>query len=248
MVRPVLVAFVLASTLLVGCVTELLEDEQTTVRTVSCAVLDPTAQPVLLSLHREAGGRRVPLDALWAVAHELEGRGFGDGRFSAVESDLLEHDGAWTVDELASWAADAEVLGADAVRLHVLWVGAFDDADQVHTVRVVAPGVVAVSEAAVQAGAERSGRSETFLARALLFHVVGHALGAVNQGIPLNGTDPAAQEGPAGHEPDPDSVMNVAWERVTTLPPAGGNATYAHYSDAVVDDWRAAWAPGGVCA
>ncbi len=237
----------LASVALGGCVGELLTEEEATVRTFACAVLDETdARPVLLGLHRERGVQRVPVGALGALADHLADAGFAArDRYAVVESTLLEEPGPWTPEVLQAWAQEAVVLDAEAVRLHVLWVDDFADGEGT-TVLHVAPGVVAVSETAVQEGAERLGRSEDFLARVLLYHVVGHALGAVNQGIPLNGTDPTSQEGMPGHESSPESVMHHGWERVTTLPRT--DAPYDAYSGDVLDDWRAAVAPTGVCA
>lgn len=243
MQRAVAVAVLLVS--LSGCFSELLDDNRVTVRTFACAVLDADdGRPVLLELHRERGVQRVPLEALDGIADFLAREGFGPrDRFEVRESTLLEGESGWSAEALRAWARDAAVLDGDAVRLHVLWVGSFED--EAPTALLVAPGVVAVSEAAVAAGAARLERSEDFLARVLLWHVVGHALGAVNQGIPLNGTDPAAQEGPAGHEPDPRSVLYAGWDRVSAMPRT--NTTHDGYSEGVVDDWRHA-ATEGVCA
>lgn len=239
-----LAAVTLLAVGLSGCVSELLEDQTVTVRTFACAVLGPDDRPVFLELHRERGVQRVPLEALSDLGAFLESEGFGgSGRYQAFESTLLQDDGAWTREELDAWADEATVLDGSAVRLHVLWVGAF--ADEAPTTLLVAPGVVAVSEAAVVAGAARLERSEDFLARVLLWHVVGHALGAVNQGIPLNGTDPAAQEGPPGHEPDARSVLHAGWDRVSTMPHV--ETVQDGYSESVVDDWRYAGREG-VCA
>jgi hypothetical protein len=79
----------------------------------------------------------------------------------------------------------------------------------------------------------------------VLLHHLGHALGLVNRGIPVQ--DPALheREGPPGHEPDPASVLAAGWDRASTMEWAPG-ATYTRYSVGAVSDWQGA--RSGVCA
>ncbi len=242
-VRVLVVLSLMLGLTLSGCVTELLTSEEETTRNVACAVIAPQlGRDVLFALHREGGVQRVPLESMWLLAQAFGDAGFGTDRFQVSEAELLPDNDAWTLARMQTWAESVTVLEDERVTIRILWVEAF--ADEGPTTLVVSPGIVAVSEAAVVAGAARLEQSEDYLARVLLLHVVGHALGTVNQGIPLNGTDVSAQEGPAGHEPALDSVMHAGWDRVATMPRT--NAPYDGYSELVLDDWRAA--SRGVCA
>jgi hypothetical protein len=109
------------------------------------------------------------------------------------------------------------------------------------------PGAIAVSEAAILQGALRLNVSAPDVARAVLMHYAGHALGVVNDGIPIQDPNLQEREGPANHEPDPASVMHVGWHQASTMTwPVDANFT--RYSDAVAASWQgAAASPDGAC-
>lgn len=240
-----LAAALLLPTLAAGCATLLPAGPESRLE-FACAVLDPgQAERVIVHAWVAEG---IDLDT--AAAHaalqaELQGIG---GRSGGVS--LRTHDGpeaprdGWDGEEVRRWTEELPFEFGDEVHFHVLWVETLRFG---RSVLVAAPGVVVVSDEAIREGATRMEADRDDVARAVLLHAAGHALGAVNQGIPVQDPDVRHREGPAGHDPDPASVLHASWEDAATMAWAA-NATYDHYGPAVHADWDAAVQPGGVCA
>lgn len=229
-----------------GCVSAILPTRPATGLEFACAVLDPEeAERVVV--HAWVGDD-VTTDV--RPAHQSFGLVLGSLGARQGGLGLRWHDGprgppeGWNATSLREWADDLAPEFGDEVQLHVVWAATLPDGA---SSLVAAPGVVAISDQAVREGASRLGVPAPDVARAVLLHVAGHALGTVNQGIPVQDADLQAREGPAGHDPDPASVLNAAWEDAATMRWAE-NATYAAYGPALLDDWAAAVRPGGVCA
>lgn len=128
---------------------------------------------------------------------------------------------------------------SETVVLRVYWVAALPTP---WTGEVPAPGVVALDHAALRQKATTLDRSLDGTATALLLHHVGHALGVVNRGIPMQEN----HEGAPGHSRDLGSVMHASWEDPddATVVPDGA---YDDYGASVVADWDAARADERVC-
>jgi hypothetical protein len=149
--------------------------------------------------------------------------------------------GGWDQAKLAAEAGP--FLRQRTVTLRVLWVGSLAEPA---TGMVAGPGTVVVALDSVAAGAQRTGHPVDAAAFAVLLHQVGHALGATNQGVPVQDPDIQEREGPAGHDRDAAAVLNAAWDDARTMAWAG-NATYDRFGAADLADWAAARRPGGVC-
>ena len=234
-----------ALVLLAGCFSEILPAGPATKLQFICAVLDPDqAERVVVESWDGEGPTVDTAPALLALQAEL-------AHLSARQGDvsIRHHDGpdaprgGWNETNLRAWLDDRPGTLADEVRLHVVWVRTLGGA----SVMQPAPGLVAVAEDTVQAGAAHMGRPAADVARAELLHVAGHALGAVNLGLPVQDPDLQERERPAGHDPDPASVLNAGWEDAATMAWAA-NATYDAWPPALHADWAAAVQPGGVCA
>lgn len=238
---------VVAATVLAGCSQILPAGPQTRLEFV-CAVLDPEVaeRVVVHAWVAEEVPEAVDVEAAHAALdRELRGIGARSGQVSFQGHDGPEAPASgWNASEVRAWADDLPLDFGDEVQLHVVWVPALRDGG---SNLLAGPGLVAVATDAVMAGADRLGIQADDVARAVLLHAVGHAMGAVNQGVPVQGIDLSAREGPAGHDPDPSSVMHVGWDRADTMAWAP-NATYASYGAATHADWAAAGQNGGVCA
>lgn len=212
-------AAVVCIVLLSGCVSELLGAEAQTTRNVACAVLSEARSPEAVVVVHGTGleGAVAGLLSEWTNA---TGRTSFVVRWMPVPSLPLE--------ELVRTLPGLE----EDVALQVVVVPDLpDDATGV----LARPGLVAISQAALDAGAP---------AGPLLLHFAGHAIGLVNAGVPLSTTSTAAREAPMHHEPSPQSVMHVGWHHIGTMPKT--SAAYNRYSDALRDDMSAA--ATGVCA
>lgn len=128
---------------------------------------------------------------------------------------------------------------SDTVVLRVYWLAALPAP---WTGDVPAPGVVALDHQALGQKAETLGWDMDTTATALLLHHVGHALGVVNRGVPMQEN----HEGTPQHSSDPGSVMHASWDDPldATVAP---NGTYDDYGAAVVADWDAARTDERVC-
>ncbi len=239
--RALLVAVAL-SLVLSGCVAELLAPPATTVLSFACAVLDPVrAQAVVLESWGAMPGSPEAVAALRDELVRLTGR--PAEAVTVRVQDEPEFPGAVAdAAGVVAWGREHAFLEGDSVVFAILWLPSLGG----NATGASGPGVVAVAADAAEALAGRLGRPPAEVARVLLLHHAGHALGLVNRGVPVQ--DPTIQdrEGSPGHEPDPASVMNGGWEDARTAS-WSRNATYDRYSDGVAQDLQGAAAPDGVC-
>lgn len=228
-----------------GCFSQILPAGPATRLEFACAVLDPgVADQVVIESWTERDVDLATRPALAALAAELGGIGDrGSGVVLRVEDGRVAPPrGGWDDASLRAWLEDRPFRASADPRLHVLWAATLGGPSSA----VVDPGLVAVAQDAVRAGAGRLGVGEAEVARAVLLHAAGHALGAVNQGVPVQDPDLQEREGPPGHDPDPASVLHAGWEDPAAMAWAP-NATYDAYPARLHADWEAAVAPGGVC-
>lgn len=239
-------ALVLAAAALSGCFSEVLPVGPLTKLEFICAALDPQeAERFVVESWLGPGVDLDVEDAQRALVAALGHLGARDGDIVLrPEEGPREPRSGWNATGLRAWQDDRPATGGNEVRLRVLWVRTLGDG---RSSLEPAPGLVAVSQHAVREGAARMGVPENDVARAVLLHAAGHALGAVNQGIPVQDPDIQEREGPPGHDPDPASVLHAGWEDAATMAWAA-NATYDAYGPALRADWAAAVQPGGVCA
>lgn len=238
-------AALLLALALPGCVSEILPAGPATRLEFACAVLDPgRADGVVVESWREEGVGLATGSALDALAAELGRAGARDGGVSQRDGgEAAAPRGGWDDAALREWLDRRPFRASTDVRLHVLWAETLGGPAS----QAVDPGLVVVAQDAVRDGAGRLGVGEDDVARAVLLHAAGHALGAVNQGIPVQDPDLQEREGPPGHDPDPASVLHAGWEDPAAMAWAP-NATYDAYPARLHADWAAAVAPGGVCA
>ncbi len=134
--------------------------------------------------------------------------------------------GAAPQEPFDDWLVSLPVLGR-SVTLHVIWLTELEG----DVVQVLMPGIVGINvTAATQADVQ-----------ALLFHGLGHALGVVNLGIPLHDTNGTLREVPPGHTAH--GPLSARWHHEDTFPAEKDGL----YSEATLDDWRAARADQRVC-
>jgi hypothetical protein len=229
-----------------GCVSELISPTPMTTRRFACDALGDVHLTVVV--HIEPGLDFDPGVAVGALVEELARISPRDS--SAIARSFKEGPGepvsGWddvALRGLANTAVDAR----DGLRLHVYWLrqiaaNATGSLGSEVTGRNIAPGVVVVAQRPIESGATRLNASLDEIATAVLLHYVGHALGAVNNGIPVQDVHIERRENPPKHEAATDSVMHASWHAPATM----RNIT-AQYSDAQVQDWQAAREPAGVC-
>jgi hypothetical protein len=227
-----------------GCFQALLREGPSSTLGFTCAVLDPAQDDAVVLESWVAPDATVDVGPavarLAAVLANVTGR--APATFSVVrQTGPAAPEGGWTRERLAAEAQP--YLRQRTVTLRILWV---DSMAEPATGFVAAPGTVVVALDSVAAGALLVGRPVGQVALAVLLHQVGHALGETNLGVPVQDPDIQDREGPAGHDRDPASVLNAAWDDARTLAWAG-NATYDGYGAADLADWAAARQPGGVC-
>lgn len=239
-------ALTLAAAALAGCFSEVLPAGPLTKLQFICAALDPQEADRLVVESWVAASVDLDVeDAQRALVAAL-------GRLGAREGGIIlrQQDGpaepadGWNATRLRAWHDDRPFASGNEVHLRVLWVSTLGNG---RSILEPAPGLVAISQDAVREGAVRMGVGENDVARAVLLHAAGHALGAVNRGVPVQDPDIQEREGPPGHDPDPASVLHAGWEDAATMAWAA-DATYDSYSAALRADWAAAVQPGGVCA
>lgn len=217
-----------------GCVAELLSPPAT-ILDYTCAILDPNGpQSVVVQSWGDAAFDAADLIPVLAGMSGRPASAFHVETAGAAPA-------AARVD---AWAEQHPGLQSGDLYLRVLWLA---DGAVNETGRVVAPGIIALNLPALERGAARVNHTAADVARAVLLHHLGHALGVVNSGIPVADPDIRARESPPQHDPDPFSVMHMSWEDSRTVAWAR-NATYDGYSANILGDWAAARAPGGVCA
>jgi hypothetical protein len=243
---PALVAAAALPLLLAGCFSEILPTRHESKLEFICAVLDPQqAERLVVDAWV---GEGIGLDVAAPQAALVAELAEAGSRESGIT--LERHRGpdvprrGWNATTLAEWLADQPTEIGDEVHLHVLWVESLGGGT---SLLVPASGLVAVAQDAVREGAFRLGVPAEDVARAVLLHAVGHALGAVNLGLPVQDADIRGREGPGGHDPDAASVLHAGWEDPATMAWAA-DATYDAWPAAVHADWDAAVDAGGVCA
>lgn len=241
-----------------GCLSEILPGPPVSTLDFTCAVLDVRGvERVRIQSHGgqdslgftasadsdSAGARAVALATLASQIAQLAERELS--QISVVEQGLPEAlEGDWNASTLMEWAQDEAFRARNEVILYVLWFPALADATALGL--IPAPATVALSEGAIQLAAARLNRTTEEVARAVLLHFAGHALGVTNRGIPVQDPELQVREGTPGHDADPASVMTDGWEDARTASWAA-NATYDRYPDAAHADWQGARGPGGVC-
>lgn len=208
-----------------GCVSELLQETQDTVRNHTCALLDPQVQVRMVAYGPVSDAAIEAALATLARAMDAE-----ETRFSWERGEMP--------DDLDVWATEVARLGNNRLDLHVVALPGTPEDDLVVN---RAPGILMLHAAAIEAAASQTGRSVDDVWRIALLHGLGHAFGVVNAGTPFNGTQTEGREGPQHHEPSPRSIMHAGWHNAGTAPRT--NATYHQFSAAIQDDWRA----GSVC-
>ncbi|HUR62330.1 MAG TPA: hypothetical protein VM286_08225 [Candidatus Thermoplasmatota archaeon] len=228
-----------------GCFQALLQAPGSSTLGFACAMMDPVqADGVQVESWIDP---RVSLDARpWAlrlvgVLANATGRSPSAFAFRHEVGPPPPQDG-WNRTNLAD-AATSFIHGR-TVALRILWV---ESVAEEATGMVAGPGNVVVALDSVQAAALRIGRPVGDVAFAVLLHQVGHAMGATNLGVPVQDPDIQDREGPPGHDKDPASVLNAAWDDARTVT-WSDNSTYDRYPAPVLADWAGARGPGGVCA
>lgn len=230
-----------------GCFSEILPQAPVSTLAFACAAIDPGTVPRLRIVTYAEEGIVLPVAAATHVLESRLAELSGRDAQAIVQATLPapeEPKEAWNETRLADWVRGEPFVGRGQVTLRVLWLEALGDGDQ--TGLVPAPGAVVLSQSAILAGAARTSHPADEVAVAALLHFTGHALGATNRGIPVQDPDIQEREGPAGHDADPASVLAVGWEDARTMTWAA-NATYDHWPDAALADWRAAREDPGVC-
>lgn len=259
------VAAVALAVALGGCFSEILPGPPVSTLDFTCAVLDARGvERVRIQSHGapdsidftaskestdspgspdSTGARATALAALAQEMMALAGR--EASQIVVTEQEFPSAlEGEWNASALTQWAQDEAFLARNQVILYVLWFPALADATTLGL--IPAPATVALSEGAIQLAAAHLNRTTEEVARAVLLHFAGHALGVTNRGIPVQDPDLQVREGTPGHDADPASVMADGWEDARTASWAA-NATYDRYPDAAHADWQAARGPGGVC-
>lgn len=238
--------------LLVACVAlsgcfqgfqEIIQNQDPTTRTFTCAVLqDAPVAHLTIEVFVEEGvpfSPVAPVDRLREVLATHTGKE-RDQIQVRIETLGQSPETGWT-DEGWDEALRGHTfqVGSDGVVLRVYWL---DSLPTPWTGEVPAPGVVALDHAALRQKADLLDWDTDRTATTLLLHHVGHALGVVNRGIPMQEN----HEGAPQHSSAPGSVMHASWEDPddTTVV---ADATYDDYPAAVVADWDAARDDPRVC-
>lgn len=241
--RTVRLLLAIVPLLLAGCFQDAFRDPASTLG-FACAVLNPAlGGEVHIEGWSEPGlpDLRPLLAKLGRELANATGRADAGFRVTLVDEPARPAAG-WNRSALEFWGA-RPYLAQGVATLHAGFVGSFGERDA--TGFVAAPGSVVVAWEGVRAAADRLGRSHEEAAFAVLLHHIGHALGEVNAGIPVQQSDIQDQEAPPGHDKDPASVLHAGWDDARTI--VWANGTYDRYPATSVRDWTAARAPGGVC-
>ncbi len=137
-------------------------------------------------------------------------------------------------EEVAAWAEDHRFFRGRGLHMHLVWVPSVEGNV---TGAVWAPGIVAVSREAVLMSGLAPGDAATGMA----LHQVGHALGLVNNGVPVLDRNITSREGSPTHSADIHAVMHENWHYVGASP--GNTLAFSSIDHA---EWAAA--RDGICA
>ncbi len=228
----VLVLALLLPLTLGGCIAEIIAPAQDTTRSFACGAINPTRFDRMdLVLLEEQGMALDLMPSLGLLADRL-------AQHTARELDTLymlrddAPEGPWTLDDLRAEfeAMDFTTRGRIVFRAVILeQIEGLDD-----VAVLLRPGTIAVSAANLRAAAMALDTPREQLAEWVVLHFAGHALGVVNDGIPMREN----HEGLPKHEADRDSVMHPSWHDPSSRAhvPAGR----PNYSASVVADWQGA--------
>ncbi len=225
--------------LLGGCIADIIAPPQDTTRNFACGAINPERYARLdLILLEEQGMAFDLLPSLELLAARL-----AQHTPREATSIFMLRDDAPTMDDrqletVQEAFADQSFTSRGRIVLRVVMLEQIDGLDDVAT--VLRPGIVAVSAANLRDAATNLGIDRDQLAPWVVLHYAGHALGVVNDAIPMQEN----HEGLPKHEANPDSVMHPSWHDPssrTQVPPGPPD-----YSAAVVADWQGAIE--GVCA
>ncbi len=217
-------------------------DTTITTREFACGVLAPDgAIPVVIAVHVDERTEVSFLDAVETTQSAIADVAARSPDTIEIRIEPLENPPQeWdSIDWDVALQDHNPREGLRGLRLTIFWV---QDMDGATTGEALAPGVVAISEAGLEAKAAATGRPVQAVAVAALLHHVGHALGAVNRGIPMQ----ANHEGVPGHDSNETSVMHHSWHDAGDATWAH-NATYDGYTNATRHDWTLALANPMVC-
>ncbi len=224
-----------------GCIAGIFVDTTLTTREFACAVLsDDAAETLILDVHVDESIDHSPLDAVGHLRRVLANT--GDRTAASIEVRIAALSGPleWGPDDWESELQDHRAReGLQGMRLTIYWVAAMAGNS---TGEPLIPGVVGIDHGGLVDKASATGRTIDEVASAALLHHVGHALGTVNRGIPMQ----ANHEGQPGHDASEDAVMHHAWHDALDGHWAT-NATYTNYSVNQQLDWRAALDNPQVC-
>lgn len=141
-------------------------------------------------------------------------------------------DHVWTSEELFAlhgWTADLgpEAFGdAQAARLHVVYLPGELEEDVMG--RAIGRVAFVLPDPPDTPDGRRVLPRDEFAERALLVHEVGHALGLVNNGVPMV----TAREAEGGHSTHPESVMYGGTHVGTVCEPVADNRCWPYRFDA----------------
>ncbi len=179
--------------------------DATTTRQVACAAL--TYDRLVLRF-QVMPGEDAPSDEIWTVV-------------AAETSRLLNRSVQWIVTPLDGDDLDADRhrnrQGISTTSLTVWWLDEPIPGRE-ETIYVVTPGLAAVSGPSIALAAAAQNRSLDDVAPGAILHGIGHLVGLVNDGIPMQRN----HEGEAKHSADVASVMHHGWHRPETVPLADG--------------------------
>lgn len=229
------------SVALSGCVTSIFVDTTLTTREFACEALSEGHKPSLVIEARvDERTDLSPLDALAALRNAIADVGYRSP--DSIEVRIVPVEDAPDVWDADAWSLElADHDGRQGLRtLHmvVYWV---HDLPGTTTGMMLEPGVFAIDEGGLETKAGATGRPLQSVAVAALLHHAGHALGATNQGIPMQ----ANHEGQPGHDADVASVMHHSLHHGAD--PTWAGVTYSNYTAALQADWAAAINDSLVC-
>lgn len=241
--RALALAVLLVSITGSGCVAELVGPGELTSQQFACEVLTNDRVRIQVLVEDATALSEAGVAPLRAELQRVAADGLPGGRDVDVRFDTRRAQGAWTDSRLADEAQRVPVLQAGTVTARVYWLQSHEEPHR--TLANVGPGIVAVFEEPVWRAAAARNASADDVAAVVLLHAFGHALGVVNDGIPVVERSIGNREGPPKHDWDPASVMSVHWHHADTMQWTEGTAPA--WPASAHADWAFA-AREGVCA